>query len=89
MTPAVRRFGAGLVMAGVLLLAPPAHADPTQEEQCRDATYAKLHQFCQDPGAPFLLGGGYGGYQGGGGAGGGGLLGTIGRVLGGITSGIL
>lgn len=52
---------------------------PVQDQQCLDPSWAKLHpEICY--GGPFGIGGGAAP----GGGGGGGLLGTIGKVLGGL-----
>ena len=53
-------------------------------QQCRDSAFRHSHQ---NACAPFY--GGLGPARGGGGPGGGGLLGTIGRVVGGLTGGLL
>ncbi len=74
-----------LVVAATILIAsaPAAAADPVQDQQCQDHVWAKLHpQICyQYNGGPFGIGGS-GGNDGG-------LLGTIGRVLHGLTGGLL
>lgn len=64
--------------------AAPAVGEPTQDLQCRDRTWAKLHpQICYKyTGGPFGIGGGTGG-------GGPDDRGIIGRVLGGLTGGLL
>jgi hypothetical protein len=79
------RVAAALVCAA-LICAPPAAAEPVQEAQCSDPTYAKLHpSICTDSGAPFLLGGGQ--YSGSGG--GSGLLGGLGGIVHTVTGGLL
>lgn len=64
----------------VVVTATPASAEPVQDQQCRDRTWAKLHpQICYKyNGGPFGIGGG-----------GGDDRGLIGRILGGLTGGIL
>jgi hypothetical protein len=80
-----RLAGALIILA--LLFAPVASAQPSLDDQCADPSYAKLHPtICADSGVPFLLGGGT---PTGGGGSSGGILGTIGRVLGGLTGGLL
>lgn len=77
-----------LAVAMVVLtvgFAPAASADTlTLRQQCRDSSFRIDHQsVC----APYY--GGLGPARPGGGGPGGGLLGTIGRVLGGLTGGLL
>lgn len=72
----------GAVMC--IMFAPAASAAPTSP-LCDDGSYRKAHPLICDTGeaGPFTPG------SGGGGNGPGGLLGTIGRLLGGLTGGLL
>lgn len=73
------------VMAATMSVAPSASASPTSP-LCDDGTYRTRHPLICDTGGggPFTLDPG-----GGGGGSDGGLLGTIGRVLHGLTGGLL
>lgn len=80
----ISRKVAVLACAAILVATPAsATAQPVQDQQCQNPTWAKLHsQICyRYNGGPFGIGGG-GGNDGG-------ILGTIGRVLGGLTGGLL
>jgi hypothetical protein len=72
-----------LVLAATLLTAPAASASPTSP-LCDDGSYRSRHPLICDTGqgGPFTIGSGGGGSDGG-------LLGTVGRLLHGLTGGIL
>lgn len=73
---------AAVVLITAILLAVPASADPTSP-LCGDGSYRARHPLICDTGGTFpTIGGGGGGQDGG-------LLGTIGRILGGLTGGLL
>ena len=75
----------GIALALFFGSAASAYADDgTIRQQCRDSSFRVNHQSAC---APYY--GGIGPARPGGGSGGGGLLGTIGRVLGGLTGGLL
>ena len=73
-----------LALAVTLLTAPAASASPTSP-LCDDGTYRSRHPLICDTGqgGPFTLN------PGGGGGSDGGLLGTVGRILHGLTGGLL
>lgn len=83
--PDVKRLArlAAVVLIVATLLAVPASADPTSP-LCSDGSYRARHPLICDTGGAFPTIGG-----GGGGESDGGLLGTIGRILGGLTGGLL
>lgn len=76
----MRSLLGGVALCAALCSAPLASAQPTptpqvptQDQQCADATYSKLHQtICNPNDSPFGMGG-----TGGGGGSGGGLLGGL------------
>lgn len=68
-----------------LLFAPAAAATPVFD--CTNPVVRHDYPYqCPELGDPLLTGGGHGGR---GAGGGGGILGTIGRILGGLTGGLL
>jgi hypothetical protein len=70
------------VVVAVFLLFP---CQPALDDQCQDYTYAKLHPtICGDTGNGFGVGG-----SGSSGGSSGGLLGGIGKILHGLTGGLL
>lgn len=83
------RFLASVVLAAMLWSLPPATCaasptptttvqEPTQDQQCADPTYLKLHQtICNPEDSPFGIGG-----TSGGGGGGGLLSGLLHHILG-------
>jgi hypothetical protein len=74
---------AAVVLIIAFLTAVPASAGPTNP-LCDSGTYRRAHPLICDTGWPMPnLGGGGGGIEGGG------LIGIIGRVLGGLTGGLL
>ncbi len=79
---AVRVLAVGVIVASILF-AVPAAASPTSP-LCDDGSWQRAHPLICDTGGPFPTLGGRGG-----GGPDGGLLGTIGRILGGLTGGLL
>lgn len=79
----LRRFLAAISLLIALSCVPVASAKPVSP-LCDSGSYRQQHPLICDTGD-----GAPGQFPGGGGGGGGGLLGTIGRVVGGLTGGLL
>jgi hypothetical protein len=72
-----------LLVMSLMASAGRARAQPALDDQCSSPSYAKLHPTICGPAAssPFGIGGSPGGA---GSSGGGGVLGTIGKIVGGL-----
>jgi hypothetical protein len=80
------RVAAASIIVVALLCAPAASATPVFD--CTDPHVRQEYPYqCPQLGDPLLTGGGGGATPGGGGSGG--ILGTIGKILGGLTGGLL